>query len=175
MRFLRAKKHGERFKAVQNLKGSYSGRNKKFGIVVSEFNEFLTRRLLEGALDALIRGGAREKDITVVWVPGAFEIPLAAQKLIANKKLNAVITLAVIIRGETKHFDQVAGETAKGLRELAQKTEIPVVLGIIPADTVDQALRRVGLKQVNKGREWGLTALAMADLMPRIGPQGKRR
>ncbi len=168
MRSRPAEKRVERFKGVRRLKGSYDGRGKKFGIVVSEFNEFLTRRLLEGALDALTRAGAREKDITVAWVPGAFEIPLAAQKMIAKKRFDAVITLAVIIRGETKHFDQVTAETAKGLRELSQKTEVPVILGIIPANTVDQAMRRVGLKQVNKGREWALAALAMANLMKQM-------
>lgn len=168
MRSRRAKERRERFQGVRRLRGSYDGRGKKFAVIVSEFNEYLTRRLLEGALDTLTRAGVREKDITVVWVPGAFEIPLTAQKIVAKKRFDAVIALAVIIRGETKHFDQVTVETAKGLRELSQKSEVPMVLGVIPADNLEQAMRRVGLKQMNKGREWAFTALAMADLMKKV-------
>lgn len=146
-------------------KGGFSAKGKRFGIIVSEFNEFLTGRLLEGALDTLLRHGAREKDVHVVHVPGAFEIPLVLKKLI-REKLDAIITLAVIIRGETKHFDQVAMETARGIRELSVKSEIPVILGVLPAESVDQAIERVGLKQMNKGREWALSAIQMANLLP---------
>ena len=153
---------------VRRLEGSYSARGRKFGIVVSRFNEFLTSRLLDGALNALLRHGAREKDITVVHVPGAFEVPLAAQRLLARGKLDAVITLAVVIRGETKHFDQVVKETAKGIRELSQKSEIPVILGLIPAMNARQAAERTGIKQMNKGREWALAAIEMANLMRRL-------
>ena len=155
-------------KNVRKVSGGYSAKGKKFGIVVSEFNEYLTGRLLEGALDTLTRLGAKEKDIQVVYVPGAFEIPLVAGRLIAKKKLDAVITLAVVIRGETKHFDQVVQETAKGIRELCQKTSIPVILGIIPADSVDQAINRVGVKHTNKGREWAIAAVEMANLMRKL-------
>ncbi len=150
---------------IQRHKGGCSARGKRFGIIVSEFNEFLTSRLLEGALDTLLRHGAREKDIHVVYVPGAFEIPLVLKKLV-RKKLDAVITLAVIIRGETKHFDQVAMETARGIREISLQSEIPAILGVIPAESVEQAIHRVGLKQLNKGREWALSAIEMANLLP---------
>jgi len=158
---------------VRRHKGGYSARGKRFGIVVSEFNEFLTRQLLEGALDTLVRHGAKEKNIHVVYVPGAFEIPLVLKTLI-RKKLDAVITLAVIIRGETKHFDQVSTEAARGIREISVGSGIPVILGVIPAESVEQAIHRVGLKQLNKGREWALAAIEMANLLPLKLPERKR-
>lgn len=164
MRSLRKNK----FKSVKSLKGSYNARGLKFGVVVSQFNELLTDQLLEGALDTLIRHGARSKDIFVAQVPGAFEIPLAAKKLIAKKKPHAVITLAVIIKGETKHFDQVAMESAKGVRELSMKSGIPVILGILPAHTTEQAIQRAGLKHGNKGRDWALSAIEMASLSGKL-------
>ena len=157
----------KKFKTAQ-FKGSYAAKGRKFGIVVSEFNEFLTQRLLEGALDTLIRCGAREKDITVAHVPGAFEMPLAASRLLKRKKPDAVITLAVVIRGKTKHFDQVVLETAKGIRELSQKTGVPVILGMIPADSAEDAAHRVGIKQTSKGREWALAAVQMASLLEKL-------
>jgi len=159
---------------VRRHKGGYSANGKRFGIVVSEFNEFLTHQLLEGALDTLVRHGAKEKDIHVVYVPGAFEIPLVLKTLI-RKKLDAVITLAVIIRGETKHFDQVAMEAARGIREISVRSGIPVILGVIPAESVEQAIHRVGLKQLNKGREWALSAIEMANLLPLKLPAARKR
>lgn len=160
-------------KKVQHLKGELTARGRCFGIVVARFNEYLTERLLEGTVDTLVRAGARPKDITVVHVPGAFEIPLTAKKLIASKKLDAVITLAVVIRGETKHFDQVSSQAARGVRELSMKSQVPIVLGILPAENIRQAVARVGLKQMNKGREWALGAIEMANLM-RCLPKRKR-
>ena len=159
------KKTEPRHKHVHRMKGSFIAKGRSFGIVVSQFNEFLTNRLLEGALDTLVRHGAREKDIHVVYVPGAFEIPLALKRLLAKKKPDAVITLAVIIRGETRHFDQVARESARGVRELSVKSEVPVILGILAVESAEQAVRRVGLKQANKGCEWALSAIEMANLM----------
>ncbi len=156
------------YKGVRQIKGSFIATGRKFGIVVSQFNEFLTRQLLEGALDTLVRHGAREKDIHVVYVPGAFEIPLTLKKLIAARKLDAVMTLAVIIRGDTKHFEQVALEAARGVREISQKSGVPVILGIIPAENIAQAVSRVGLKQMNKGREWALSAIEMANLSSKL-------
>ena len=137
--------------------------------MVSEFNEFLTHRLLEGAVDTLIKCGTSEKDIHVFYVPGAFEIPLLLKKILKNKRWDAVITLAVVIRGETRHFDQVVNETARGIRELSVQSEIPVILGVIPAASIAQATARVGIKQTNKGREWALAALEMANLMRQKG------
>ena len=155
-------------KKVQRIRGNLSAKGRCFGVVVSRFNEFLTERLLEGALDTLAQAGAKEKDIHVVQVPGAFEIPLAAKKLIASKKCDAVITLAVVIRGQTRHFHQVSQEASRGVRELSLKSQIPIVLGILAAQNVRQAVERVGIKQMNKGREWALCAIEMANLMHRL-------
>lgn len=152
-------------KGVRQIKGDFSARGRKFAIVVARFNEVLTCQLLNGALDTLIRHGAHERDIHVVHVPGAFEIPLTVKKIARNRKIDAVITLAVIIRGQTKHFEQVAIQTARGLREVALKAEVPVILGVIPAESVEDAMERVGIKQTNKGREWALSAIEMANLM----------
>ncbi len=157
-----------KFLKIRRLQGDFLGAGKRFGIVVSRFNEFLTEQLLEGALDTLLSHGTREKDITVVRVPGAFEIPLAAKKLIQKNKFDAVITLAVVIRGQTRHFEQVVSESAKGIRELSLKTEIPVILGIVAAQNSAQAVRRVGLKEANKGREWARSAIEMAGLMRKL-------
>ena len=155
----------KKYRNVREIRADHLGRGKRFGVVVSRFNELLTERLLEGALDTWMSHGVREKDITIARVPGAFELPLAAKKLITAKKLDAVLTLAVIIRGETKHFDQVAAESARALNDLSQKSEIPVILGMITAENTAQAEARVGLKGPNKGREWALAALEMAGLM----------
>ena len=152
-------------KSIRHVKGDFTARGKKFAIIVSRFNEVLTTRLLEGALDTLLRHGAHEKDIQVVHVPGAFEIPLVAKRITRKRKVDAVITLAVIIRGQTRHFEQVAAQTARGLREVALKSEIPVILGIIPAESVSDAIERTGIKQTNKGREVALSAIEMANLM----------
>ncbi len=153
---------------VPNIKGSYAARGRRFGIVVSQFNEFLTAQLLEGALDTLLRHGARAKDIYVAHVPGAFEIPLAAKKLISKFKPQAVITLAVVIKGQTRHFDQVVAQSAKGIRELSMKSDVPVILGIITADKPQQAIERVGIKQMNKGRQWAQAAIEMANLLRKL-------
>ena len=159
------KKKKSIYKNIHRIKGGFLAKGKKFGIVVSEFNEFLTNRLLEGALDTLLRHGAKEKDIQVVYAPGAFEIPLILKKLIRRKSLDALITLAVVIRGQTKHFDQVVRESARGVMEISVNSEIPVILGMIPAESVQEAMNRAGIKQVNKGREWALSAIEMANLM----------
>ncbi|HXV18841.1 MAG TPA: 6,7-dimethyl-8-ribityllumazine synthase [Candidatus Omnitrophota bacterium] len=151
--------------APRFIKGGFNAKGLRFGIVVSQFNEFLTARLLDGALDTLKRHGALGRDIHVVHVPGAFEIPLALKRLASSKKLDAMLTLAVIIRGDTKHFDQVTQEAARGAQELALRLEIPVILGMIPAETAEQAVKRVGVKQINKGREWALAAIEMAHLL----------
>ncbi|MGH7198750.1 MAG: 6,7-dimethyl-8-ribityllumazine synthase [Candidatus Omnitrophota bacterium] len=169
-----ARKPASRFKGVRRLKGSYAAKGLRFGIVVSQFNEYFTNQLLEGALDVLVRHGARERDIRVVYVPGAFEIPLALRKLVSRNKLDAVITLAVVIRGETKHFDQVVGEAARGVREFSEKSGLPVILGMVPAESAAQAVQRVGVKHANKGREWALSAIEMANLMKRLGSDHRK-
>ena len=160
--------HVDKKSRVSHVKGGFLARGRRFGIVVSQFNELLTNRLLEGALDTLLRHGARQKDIRVVHVPGAFEIPLAAKKVISKFKPDAVITLAVVIRGQTRHFDQVVTESAKGVRELSMKSDVPVILGMILADKPEQAMQRLGVKQTNKGREWALAAIEMANLLRKL-------
>ena len=153
---------------IQRIKGEYSGKGLRFGIVVSDFNEYLTRQLCDGAVDTLLRHGAAPKSVRIAHVPGAFEIPLAAAKLIRSFKPHAVVTLAVVMRGKTRHFDQVVDQTAKGVRELAMKTGVPVILGMVSAEKVEDAIARVGVKHMNKGREWALSALEMANLSRKL-------
>ncbi len=150
---------------IHVFKGEYNAKGKKFGIVVSRFNEYLTSQLRDAAVDTLIRHGARASDICLVEVPGAFEIPLALKKLLKDVSLDAAIVLGVIIRGQTKHFDQVALQSARGIHDISMTTEVPVILGVIPAQNVAQAMERVGVKQMNKGREWAECAIEMANLM----------
>jgi 6,7-dimethyl-8-ribityllumazine synthase len=154
-----------KLKKIIHIKGDFSAKGKRFAIIVSRFNEYLTSQLLEGAVDTLLRHGALEKDIQVVHVPGAFEIPLAAKRVAQRKKVDAVITLAVIIRGKTRHFEQVATQSARGLREVSLKSEVPILLGIIPAESIQDAMERTGIKQANKGREIAESAIEMANLM----------
>ncbi len=146
------------------IEGKPKGDGKKMGIVVSRFNDFITSRLLEGALDALARTGVADEDISVVRVPGAFEIPLAAKWLSASGKFNAVICLGAVIRGETPHFDYVAGEAARGISHLSMEFSMPVVFGLLTTDTIEQAIQRAGSKSGNKGFEAALAAVEMASL-----------
>jgi len=148
--------------------GQLSAEGKSFGIVVSRFNEFITNKLLEGALDCLRRHGADDERIDTFWVPGAFEIPLCARRLASSGKYNAVICLAAVIRGGTPHFEYVASEAAKGIAKVSLDTGIPVIFGVITADTVEQAIERAGTKMGNKGWNAALSAIEMADLMGRI-------
>ena len=145
--------------------GSYEGKGKRFAVVVARFNEFITKQLLEGAVDTLLRHGVRESDMEVTWVPGSFEIPIVAQKIARAKKVDAIITLGAIIRGETSHFEYVCSETAKGIAQVSLTTGVPAVYGVITAETTEQAIERAGLKQGNKGRDAAMTALEMANLM----------
>ncbi len=140
----------------------------RFALVVSRFNEFLTNRLLSGALDALKRHGALEENLDVIWVPGGFELPLFASIAAKSGKYDAVIALGAIIRGETPHFNYIASEAAKGLAQTALQTEVPVSFGVITADTLDQAISRAGTKSGNKGAEAALSALECANLKRRL-------
>ncbi|MGB2630601.1 MAG: 6,7-dimethyl-8-ribityllumazine synthase [Candidatus Omnitrophota bacterium] len=152
----------------KTIKGNLVAKNKKFGIVVSRFNEFVSSKLVDGALDTLTRHGARESEITVAWVPGSFEIPMIAQKMTSSGKYDAVICLGVIIRGDTPHFDFVAGETAKGIAKVAMESKVPCIFGVVTADTLEQAIERAGVKSGNKGREAALAAIEMSDLYSEI-------
>lgn len=148
--------------------GKLTGEGKKFGIVVSRFNEFITGKLLEGALDALKRHGVMDEDIEIAWTPGAFEIPLIAKKMAESKKYNAVIALGAVIRGETPHFDYVANEVSKGVAKVSLDLDIPVIFGVLTTDTIEQAITRAGTKAGNKGFDAAATAIEMANLIEEI-------
>lgn len=137
----------------------------RVGIVVSRFNGFIAERLLEGALDALIRHGAADGDISVVRVPGAFEIPLVAQKLAGSGKYDAIICLGAVIRGATPHFDYVAAEVSKGVAQVSLKTGVPVAFGVLTTDSIEQAVERAGTKAGNKGFDAAMTAIETANLL----------
>lgn len=148
--------------------GQLSAKGFKFGIVISRFNQFISKQLLEGALDCLKRHGANEDDIEIAWVPGSFEIPLAANKLAKSEKFNSIICLGALIRGQTPHFDYIAAECTKGIAQIALSTEIPLAYGVITADTLEQALERAGTKAGNKGWDAALTGIEMADLFKQL-------
>ncbi len=145
----------------------------RFGIVVSRFNELITRRLLSGALDALARHGAAEEAAEVAWAPGAFELPLVARRLAESGRYDAVICLAAIIRGDTPHFEYVASEAAKGIAAVSLQTGLPVIYGVLTADTIEQAIERAGTKAGNRGADAALSAIEMADLL-RALPKPRR-
>lgn len=149
----------------QVYEGELVGEGLKFGIVVGRFNEFVSQKLLTGALDALKRHGVLESDIEVAWVPGAFEIPLAAKKMAKSDDYDAVICLGAVIRGATPHFDYVCAEASKGVAKIGLDTELPVMFGIITTDTIEQAIERAGTKAGNKGWDAAMGALEMANLM----------
>ncbi len=144
--------------------GYLTGQGLKIGIVVGRFNEFISGKLLSGALDALKRHGVEEDHVEVAWVPGAFEIPLIAKKMSSSQKYDAVITLGAVIRGSTPHFDYVSSEVAKGVASVALTTEVPTIFGVLTVDSIEQAIERAGTKAGNKGWEAAVTAIEMANL-----------
>ena len=144
--------------------GNLIGTGLKVGIVVSRFNEFITNRLLSGAEDALNRHGVKESDISVIWVPGVYEIPLAAKKIANTKKYDAIITLGTVIRGATPHFDYVSNEVAKGVANVSLNTEIPIIFGVLTTENIEQAIERAGTKAGNKGWEAAVNAIEMGNL-----------
>lgn len=149
---------------VEVLEGDLDATGMKFGIVVGRFNAFITERLLEGAIDALVRHGASAKDITVVRVPGSFEIPAAARKVVDTGRFDAVVGLGCLMRGDTIHFDLIAGEVTKGLASLAQTADIPVTFGVLTTDSLEQAVHRAGAKHGNKGGEAVMAAVELVAL-----------
>ena len=150
---------------MKMYEGKLLAQGLKFGLVVGRFNEFIGSKLLSGAMDALTRHGAEEADIDVAWVPGAFEIPLAAQKMALTGRYDAVITLGAVIRGSTPHFDYVASETTKGVAKVSLDAGIPVIFGVLTTDTIEQAIERAGTKAGNKGWDAAMSAIEMANLM----------
>ncbi|MTI84570.1 MAG: 6,7-dimethyl-8-ribityllumazine synthase [Firmicutes bacterium] len=145
--------------------GHLIGQGLKVGLVVGRFNEFITSKLLSGALDSLNRHGVTDDNVEIAWVPGAFEVPMVAKKLAQTNKYDAVICLGSVIRGATPHFDYVAAEVSKGIAKVGIDTDVPVIFGIITADTIEQAIERAGTKSGNKGWDAAVTAIEMANLM----------
>ena len=153
---------------VKTITGQLLAKDKKFAIVVSRFNDFISKELLNGCLDTLSRHGAKENQIEVVWVPGCFEIPTVAAKLAKSKNLDALICLGAVIRGATPHFEYIASEAAKGIASVSLNSGVPVAFGIITADTIEQAIERAGTKDGNKGVDAALSAIEMANVMEQL-------
>ncbi|MDO8748881.1 MAG: 6,7-dimethyl-8-ribityllumazine synthase [Candidatus Omnitrophota bacterium] len=153
---------------IKTIEGNLIAKGKKFVIAASRFNDFITKQLIDGCLDTLIRHGADKEKIELVYVPGAFEIPLIAQKLARTKGFDAVICLGAVIRGSTPHFDYVASEVSKGVAQVSLDTGIPVIFGVITADTIEQAIERAGTKDGNKGKDAAISAIEMANLIQQI-------
>jgi len=149
----------------QTFQGNIIGKDKKFGIVISRFNEFISSKLLEGALDCFQRHEVKDENINIAWVPGSFEIPLAALKMVESKKYDAVICLGAVIRGATPHFEYIAAEVTKGIAQINLQTGIPTIYGVITADTLEQAIERAGTKSGNKGWDAAMSAMEMAELL----------
>lgn len=151
------------------FEGHLLGQGLRFGLVVGRFNEFITNKLLSGAMDALKRHGVEDGDIEIAWVPGAFEVPLVARKMVSLERYDAVICLGAVIRGATPHFDYVAAEVSKGIAKVGLDSGVPTIFGVITADTIEQAIERAGTKAGNKGWDAAVTAIEMANLMRGIG------
>jgi 6,7-dimethyl-8-ribityllumazine synthase len=155
------------------IEGMLLGKGLKFGLVASRFNEFITKKLIEGAEDALLRHGVGQEGIEVAWVPGCFEIPLVAKKLAQTKRYDAVICLGAVIRGGTPHFEYVAAEVTKGVAKVGLDTGLPVIYGVITADTLEQAIERAGTKEGNEGFKAAASAIEMANLVKSIAKLSK--
>lgn len=153
---------------TNEIKGHLSAKGKKFALVVGRFNELISNKLLSAALDCITRHDGSEEETTVVWVPGAFEIPVVAKKIAASKKYDAVICLGTVIRGATPHFEYIAAEVSKGIAHVGLESGLPVIFGVITSDTIEQAIERAGTKGGNKGWDAAMTAIEMADLMSKI-------
>jgi 6,7-dimethyl-8-ribityllumazine synthase len=153
---------------LKTIEGDLTARGLRFGVVLARFNGFIGDRLLEGAIDILVRHGATPSDIELVRTPGAYELPLALKVMAASKKYDALIALGAVIRGETPHFEYVAGECAKGLSQVMMQYDLPVAFGVLTVDTVQQAIERAGSKAGNKGADAALSAIEMANLLKRL-------
>lgn len=153
---------------MKTFQGELKAEGLKFAIIVSRFNDFITSKLLDGAVDALSRHGAKDNDIDVVKVPGSFEIPLAARKMASKNAYDAVICLGTVIRGATPHFEYVASEVSKGIATVSLETGVPIAFGIITSDTIEQAVERAGTKSGNKGFDAAITAIEMAQLLKKL-------
>jgi 6,7-dimethyl-8-ribityllumazine synthase len=152
----------------KRYEGTLLGEGLRFGVVISRFNEFITARLLEGAEDALLRHGVKESDIEVAWTPGSFEIPLVAKKMAQSGEYAAIICLGAVIRGGTPHFDYIANEVSKGIAAVGLETGMPVIYGVVTADTLEQAIERAGTKMGNAGFQAAMSAIEMANLIQAV-------
>jgi 6,7-dimethyl-8-ribityllumazine synthase len=150
------------------IQGDLSGKGLKIGIVAARFNDFITSRLVDGALDGLQRHGVAETDIEIVRVPGAYEIPLVSRKLAHTKKYNAIICLGAVIRGATPHFEYVSAEVSKGVASVSMESGLPIIFGVLTTDTIEQAIERAGSKSGNKGWDAALSAIEMANVMKQL-------
>jgi 6,7-dimethyl-8-ribityllumazine synthase len=153
---------------VKKIEGNLIAKQKSFGIIASRFNDFITKELVSACVDTLIRHGADDKDISIVWVPGAFEIPAVAGRLAKSRSYDAIICLGTVIRGATPHFEYVASEVAKGVAKVSTDAGMPVIFGVITADTIEQAIERAGTKDGNKGKDAAVSAIEMANLFPQL-------
>jgi len=153
---------------AQVIQGQLTAKGKKFGIVISRFNEFISKQLLSGAEDCILRHDGNLDDLTIVWVPGSFEIPVVAKKMAQTSKYDAVICLGAVIRGATPHFEYIASEVSKGVANIGLETGVPIIFGVITSDTIEQAVERAGTKSGNKGWDAALSAIEMADLMKKL-------
>ncbi len=153
---------------MKEIMGELVVKGKKFALVVSRFNELVSKQMLAGAQDSLVRHGVKDNEVTVAWVPGSFEIPLTAQALVRSKKYDAVICLGTVIRGDTPHFEYVAGEVSKGVAQVSLQSGVPVIFGVLTVDTIEQALERAGTKAGNRGRQAVESAIEMVNLLGKI-------
>ena len=154
---------------MKTVEGNLTAAGLRFGIVAARFNEFITSKLIGGAVDALSRHGAAEDNITLAWVPGAFEIPMVALKMATSGKYDAIICLGTVIRGSTPHFDYVASEVSKGIAHIGMQTGVPTIFGVLTTDSIEQAIERAGTKAGNKGFDAGMAAMEMVDLLRNLG------
>ena len=154
---------------MRTFEGKFDGRNVKIAIVAGRFNEFITSKLIGGALDVLKRNDVSEKNIDIAWVPGAFEIPLIAKKLANTQKYDAIITLGAVIKGSTPHFDYVCSEVSKGVAQISLQSELPVIFGVLTTNNIEEAIERAGTKAGNKGADAAFSAIEMINLIKEIG------
>lgn len=157
---------------MNEIRGSFEARGRRFAVAAGRFNELVTSKLLEGALDGLRAHGVAEEDLVVAWVPGAFELPLVARRLAESGTYDAVICLGAVIRGDTAHFDHVAGQAAAGIRAAAEDTGVPVIFGVLTTDTLEQAIDRAGGKHGNKGWDAAMAAMETASVLDRLPKEG---
>lgn len=150
---------------MKTVEGIYEGKGLKIAIVASRFNEFITSKLIGGAQDCLVRHGVNDEDITLAWVPGAFEIPMIAKKIASSNKYDAIICVGAVIRGSTSHYDYVCAEVSKGIAQVSLETGVPVLFGVLTTDTIEQAIERAGTKAGNKGYDCAMGALELASLL----------